>query len=119
MDNCPCPDFYDFDQCINKQDALRNMLEICRGDDHYIDLFLEIRTKGFKVPIAAQRTKDKQNIVLIDGHHRLAVAIDLNISSIPVYIANEKMHVYDLVAVDSIDWVPGTYFGPPVLDSLI
>lgn len=55
-----------------------------RGDDHYPDVVESIETHGFVRPLTA--TEKDGRLTLGDGHHRLAAAIELGMTSVPVQV---------------------------------
>lgn len=84
-----------------------------REDNRYDKIYNEIKTNGFKVPIAAKWSFNDV-IMLVDGHHRLAAALDLELKTIPVFIGDEQMSIFDLRAVDS-GWWDGKTLDSPFL----
>jgi hypothetical protein len=82
------------------------ILDIKRQDNHYEDLKEYIREVGFTQPVRVR--KMKAGYFLIDGHHRIAVAIDLGISCIPVKVFPDEVPVYSCLADDSGSWVRPT-----------
>lgn len=70
----------------------------------YIRLFKEIKTKGFTYPLGALMRRDYTGIGLIDGHHRLFIALNLELSYIPVHIFAPKTEIIDITRWDSNLW---------------
>lgn len=70
-----------------------------RMDGHYEDVLESIRTRGFLRPLTAWPNDSEGQLQFGDGHHRLAAAIDLGMTTVPV-------KVYDgfKIANDSGDW---------------
>ena len=59
--------------------TLAEVLDEKRGDDQYYSVRESIAASGFTEPIYSSDT-----CMLLDGHHRLAAAIDLGYTSVPV-----------------------------------
>lgn len=63
------------------------LLDEKRTDDHYPQVLASIRDKGFTRPVTCDQTEWADGDVCMnygDGHHRLAVAIDLGMTHIPM-----------------------------------
>ena len=76
------------------------MMEEKREDDSYYDLLEVLPVEGFTVPLTAY-VRDGM-LILCDGHHRLAAAQDMGLSTVPV-VVKEKW----AVANDSGSWRRG------------
>lgn len=63
-------------------------LEEKRDDDYYEQVVDSIRTLGFVKPVTGRVTEEGE-LRFSDGHHRLAAAIDLGMTHIPVEFYNE------------------------------
>lgn len=76
-----------------------------RMDRHYDDVVESIKRWGFIRPLTAREGKDGM-LHFGDGHHRLAAAIDLGMTFVPVKVCRSQKHGYDseLVARDSGSW---------------
>lgn len=79
-----------------------NVLFLARGDEQYAPIKKEIARNGFLVPLAAKISTG--HLVLCDGHHRIAAAIELDIVDVDVYVAAQEVDIGDLVAMDSHTW---------------
>lgn len=66
------------------QDAWDACLEAKRRDDHYPDIVDSIRAFGFIRPLTARLVGS--NLEFGDGHHRLAAAIDLGLTTVPIMV---------------------------------
>lgn len=108
---CSCRDYFHI--CDTPRSKMFEIvLDNARQDSYYDELYTEIELKGFKAPLGAQMTKNYDLIHLVDGHHRLAVALDLKLKTLPVYIANPDVKIYDICAMDTRYWQPGTVHSP-------
>lgn len=100
---CDCWDYYHI--CYtNRRLGFDVVLEQARDNERYERVYSEIRDNGFLKPLSAIVSPDWQALVLVDGHHRLASALDLNINKIPIYVAKPRTPLEDLVADDSAVW---------------
>ncbi len=106
--NCNCDEFY-HDCGPNRRQKFIEVLSQCREDNHYPRLLEEIKNNGFKGSLGAIVTAAHDAIVLVDGHHRLAIACDLNIEHVPVYVARYGTSVADICSMDSQAWSPGEF----------
>lgn len=79
------------------------MLDEKRGDSHYEDILWSIKKHGFARPLTAF-TKHGE-LRFGDGHHRLAAAIDLGMTEVPVLVSRH-WHI----SQDSGDWRKGRPF---------
>lgn len=83
----PCPeDQHDF-KFVDRATAWELLLSEKRSDDHYDDVVDTISTDGFTKELTAWPNGGE--LVFGDGHHRLAAAIDLGMSTVPVRIHEE------------------------------
>jgi len=85
------------------QEAWETCIRVKSEDSHYQGLLEEIRTNGFTKPVNAY-ISDGQ-LRLCDGHHRVAVAVELGIPAIPVKVS-KKVKVDE----DSGSWRPDSEF---------
>lgn len=101
-------DFHRKDDCVNyhtcvpveyQWDEVFERLD----EDRYPIIFNEIKKSGFLVPVCAQVTED-DHVILLDGHHRLSVALLLQAKRVPVYVGASGQHPADLIALDSGYW---------------
>lgn len=74
---------------------------------YYSKLQKQIKQQGLTVPLAAKYGHDNSYVVLIDGHTRLAIAYELDIAEVDVYVSTYDTHTYDLTAGDSGWWESG------------
>ncbi len=103
---CSCGE-YPYHLCgPSNPEKFEIVLDSARDDYFYPDLYNQIRNQGFRVPIGAIVGKRYEHIALVDGHHRLAVAIDLDIP-IPIWVSKPNVSLFDLVAFDTQHWQPG------------
>ena len=102
--------YHDCDGTIQEHQWNR-VLKWARLDMNYPKIHQAIKNKGFLVPLATRLNRDL-SITLYDGHHRTAVAQDLNLSHIPVYIGETQMNQEDLHAHDSNHWDGKTIDSP-------
>lgn len=82
------------------------LLEDKRADSHYEDVRLSIEERGFVRPLTALIREGGQDFSFGDGHHRLAAAIDLGLTMVPLEAFNEDGPGYfgGAIANDSGDW---------------
>lgn len=113
---CSCEDIHFYHDCGDRKVNMKYVLQSARTDSYYSTLYNIIKTRGFKSPLAAIVDNYYESIILVDGHHRLAIALDLKIKEIPVYISTPGNHIEDLVATDSGNWKEGKISYPPLLD---
>ena len=93
-----CPDEYWYDNYVDSRATLWDcVLDMKRNDDHYGDVVDSIAANGFVRPVTAWYKLGE--LYFGDGHHRLAAAIDLGITTIPVEICL-GMNIAD----DSGEW---------------
>jgi ParB/Sulfiredoxin domain len=100
---CPCGRITEYHDCVNIDKQWIDVLEICRSDERYDKIYWSIKQHGFVVPICAQVTQSNQ-VMVVDGHHRVGVAWDLALDEIPVYVADSSTDRFDLKAMDSGWW---------------
>jgi hypothetical protein len=70
---------------------------------HYGEVYRSIMKNGFIGPIRARITEN-DHVVVLDGHNRVGVALDLSLKTIPVYVGDKNADIYDLRAPDSGWW---------------
>lgn len=70
----------------------------------YVNLFQQIKTRGFIYSLGALMKKDYSGIGLIDGHHRLFIALSLKIAKIPVNISSPNTDIVNITRWDSNMW---------------
>lgn len=102
----------DIDQDIKDLGYLEWMVYLneIRGDDHYEDVKDSLLTKGWVRPLTCDLSEwpdTKQKCWQFgDGHHRLAVAIDLGATHVPI-LRPKTTYWWNMVAADSGDWDAG------------
>lgn len=74
-----------------------------RDDEYYADLVTDMVIHGFNVPVSINYVDGA--FYLVNGHHRIAAAIELGIDRIPC------MYVHDMVAseIDGSEWGDGRH----------
>lgn len=82
--------------------------------EHYSNIVDSIINYGFIAPLTAKVGYKNKYIVFMDGHHRLQVALDLGIKTVPVFIGGTEKDRADLVAMDSNWWRGGDVDSPVV-----
>lgn len=75
-------------------DTVRDGLNVKRSSPHYQDLVDNIRAHGFRTPVLI-RTTASGNRVLAEGHHRVTVAFDLGLDSVPFVTDPDLFHRID------------------------
>lgn len=73
------------------------MITCKRGDEHYNDVLESIRRWGFVRPLTAYHDGDKLSFG--DGHHRLAAAMELGMTTVPV-----EVFKWATISEDSGEW---------------
>lgn len=105
VQNCVCIYTFGYHDCeLTFPERWSEVLDMIMFDDRYGDVYDGVKEVGFKAPVGAKLGHDGNHIVLIDGHHRTGVALELSIAEIPVYVASQAVDVFDLVAMDSGFW---------------
>lgn len=74
-----------------------DLLEQKRMDSHYEDVKASIERWGFVRPLTSYVSRGM--LQFGDGHHRLAAAIELGMSTVPV-----EVHTHAMIAEDSGEW---------------
>lgn len=74
-------------------DAWDMLLERKREDAWYEDVFESIRENGFVRPLTAHIREGQ--LALGDGHHRLAAAVELGLSTVPVIVCPQFTVIQD------------------------
>lgn len=82
----------------------RWVLNTKREDDHYKDVLDALKKKGFSRPLTVEYKRHSGGQQLSDGHHRLAAAIDLGFTHVPVYGCRKYE---DAISNDSGSWEKG------------
>lgn len=102
---CNCYELYSYHKCdgLSLEQRWNRVLDIVYNDDRYEKILDIIIEQGFKFPLAAKYSTDG-SIVLVDGHHRVSVALQLFYTEIPVFIAASAVEIFDLRAMDSGWW---------------
>jgi hypothetical protein len=91
-----------FRENVNRRQLFEMLLERKREDNHYGQVVDSLRLNGFIRPLTATENPEaKYGFTFGDGHHRLAAAIDLGFSHVPLQIAKYT------VANDSGSWYLG------------
>lgn len=81
--------------------TLKNLLEEKRQDEQYSDIVASIRAYGFVRPLTARVNTDTiHGYMFGDGHHRLAAAIDLGYTHVPLQIVDSTR----MIGYDSGEW---------------
>lgn len=86
---------------MSLDDVWQKTLEIKTQDEHYDDVVESIRTRGFVRPCTAKMDFETKKLKFLDGHHRLAAAIDLGMKTVPVIVLSQDSCG---VSDDSGDW---------------
>lgn len=95
-------ELHDRDEVI----TLVNLLEEKREDEHYPDVVESIRTQGFMRPLTARvNPATLHGYTFGDGHHRLAAAIDLGYTHVPLQIVDSLR----MIGRDSGNWESGSH----------
>lgn len=97
---CGCKEYH---QCVSKEYQWQDVLERVRAEDRYSKIYKSIKTKGFVVPLAAKVTED-DHVLLLDGHNRVGVGLDLLVEGMPVWIGDSSQQLEDLKSIDSGWW---------------
>lgn len=84
-------------EALTIPEAWDQVLERKRYDDHFDELLDVIEEDGFTQPLTAYERNGQ--LILCDGHHRLAAALDLGLRTVPV-----QVHEKRTVAADSGTW---------------
>lgn len=106
MYDCPCPRNLYYHTCQSIATQWQRVLEIVRYDDRYYDIMDSIKEYGLVGSLRAKVTQD-DHVVLLDGHNRVGVALDMALREIPVYVGSLDIDPHDLVAPDSHWWQKG------------
>lgn len=97
-----CGDHDCADGCVATDRGLAwdDLIE-CRREDHHYDWVVESIIKhGFTVPLTARLSWETGEVELGDGHHRLAAALELGMTSVPVVMVTPE----DFISRDSFNW---------------
>jgi hypothetical protein len=94
--DCPCTSFY-HNKC-QPPDAMQLVMSEKRNKPHYQQLKRSLVENGFVIPITARR--HGKNIVLMDGHTRLAAAAELEML-VNVIVFSQHSWWESLVSRDS------------------
>lgn len=70
---------------------------------HYDRVYQSVLKRGYVAQLRAKVT-DNDHVVLLDGHNRVGVGLDLSLEQVPVYIGDKSTTADDLVAADSGWW---------------
>lgn len=76
---------------------------IYRDEKHYNQVYKSVLENGFIAPLRAKVAADN-NIVLLDGHNRVGVALDMSVQQVPVFVGNKTVNADELIAPDSGWW---------------
>lgn len=85
---------------VPHEERWETLLSMKRADENYEDILEEISENGFSKPLTAYKRDGV--LILCDGHHRLAAAIDLGLETVPVHVFNTVT-----IADDSGEWYRG------------
>lgn len=75
-------------------------------EQRYSQVYQSVLEHGFIAPLRARITEN-DHVVLLDGHNRVGVALDMLLREAPVYIGSVDKTPDDLVAPDSGWWYKG------------
>lgn len=105
---CNCSENFDIHFCTNDPREYRweVTLSSAREDEQYPIILAELNAHGLKYPLGAKWYQGE--LVLCDGHHRVAALLDLGIKQVTVYVGAEEDSVAEMVAYDSRSWYSGT-----------
>lgn len=88
----------------DKRESWECLLEEKRMDNHYYDVVDSLAEQGFVRPLTCRISKDDGSLTFIDGHHRLAAALELGMEFVPVEVF--KSNTYP-ISHDSGVWHSG------------
>lgn len=57
-----------------------------KDDEHYAELRDSIREKGFVRPLTCRRNQRTGKLMFLDGHHRLFIAEELGMLTVPIQL---------------------------------
>jgi hypothetical protein len=97
---CGCGEYH---TCVSIGLQWQEVLEIARLDERYEDIYKSVEQRGLVRPLAAKITKD-DHVMMLDGHHRVGVSLQLWIREIPVWIGDPSQAPENLISVDSGWW---------------
>ncbi len=89
--------------CISTKLQWEYVMDINRNDDRYYDIFKSVKKLGLVAPVRAKVTQD-DHVVVLDGHNRVGVALDMSLREVPVWIGARQTDPDDLKAPDSGLW---------------
>ena len=101
-----CNDIYH--TCVSVELQWQYVLHniIYRDELHYSEVYRSVVTNGLTAPLRAKVT-DNDHVVLLDGHNRIGVALELSLRQVPIYVGSVDKSVDDLIAPDSGWWYNG------------
>lgn len=98
-----CPKGQEYHTCAPIELQWIYVLDIVECDDRYTDIYKSVKKQGLVGALRGKVTKD-DHVVLLDGHHRVRVALEMSMGELPVYIGAKTTPIQDLVAADSGWW---------------
>lgn len=107
-----CLTQYEYHVCGPVYQRWDNTLQVKMQEWRYLRILKSIKEKGFVVPIAAKIGFDEKHIVVVDGQHRIAAALGLDIATVDVYIGDSSRQTRELRALDSNYWSQGNPDSP-------
>ena len=105
----PVDEMMSWRSCDSAGVRLKEVLRWKREDEHYPKVVEALRENGFMRPLTSY--VEGFDRYMGDGHHRLAAAIDLGLTEVPVLMSENGWDM-DLIADDSGDWDGGECFYP-------
>jgi hypothetical protein len=76
---------------------------IYANEKHYKRVYQSVMELGLVAPLRAKITEN-DHVVLLDGHNRVGVALDMSLRTVPVYIGDKQSMADELIAPDSGWW---------------
>lgn len=86
---------------IQWQYVLNNI--IYADEIHYAEVYRSVITHGIVGALRAKVTEN-DHVVLLDGHNRVGVGLDLSLKALEVYVGDRNTDIDDLRAPDSGWW---------------
>jgi hypothetical protein len=73
------------------------------NEDHFSQVYQSVLQHGMVAQLRAKITEN-DHVVLLDGHNRVGVALDMSLEELPVYVGDKATPADDLIAADSGWW---------------